>query len=296
VAVLGDSVVEGLGVSDAQTFTRLLEEKFSQKIEFMNFGTSGNFGTTQELLLYQHLVRQFEPDLVILAFTNWNDLADNSWWYWKSFDPGRRRPYFVKVGSDRYDLFYPNDEGVAGLIMQSHIDEHVQNTLSTNSYLFRLAYAAYHHIMFKLKYAASLAVENAYNAHPDEKWTVSWDVTEHALRLLKEEVDHDHAKLIILQIADHLQIDPAQATAINSREGYSTLYPNQRIERLATQLGVAYFSLYDPFVAVRDSRGMKPPYFGNTCDPHWNPLGHEVAAEAIYRYLQRSRLFLEMAQ
>ena len=46
VVVLGDSFVEGYGYDETQRFTELLEARTG--IEFMNWGTSGAFGTIQE--------------------------------------------------------------------------------------------------------------------------------------------------------------------------------------------------------------------------------------------------------
>ena len=56
VAVLGDSFTEGFLVGDDETFCALLEDRhFSGGVEFLNFGTSGNLGTTQQWLQYTRM-------------------------------------------------------------------------------------------------------------------------------------------------------------------------------------------------------------------------------------------------
>src|SRR6266852_7744663 len=80
IAVLGDSFSEAMHVPMEQTFWSLLERKLQEcnafpgkKIEVINFGVSG-YGTAQELLTLQQRVWDYSPDLVVLAFTTYNDI------------------------------------------------------------------------------------------------------------------------------------------------------------------------------------------------------------------------------
>lgn len=81
IAVLGDSIVEALQVESDRTFLSLTEQTVNQnhelKIDLMNFGRSG-FTQTEELLVLQNDVEQFNPDMVILFFLPSNDIADIS--------------------------------------------------------------------------------------------------------------------------------------------------------------------------------------------------------------------------
>lgn len=75
IAILGDSFVEGLQVSDDQTFCHLLEEKLNQSgiatekiknFEVLNFGVA-NYNLGQEYLRLKQKAFTFNPDLVIMA-------------------------------------------------------------------------------------------------------------------------------------------------------------------------------------------------------------------------------------
>jgi hypothetical protein len=75
IAVLGDSFVEGLQVSDDQTFCHLLEEKLNQsgvapsnatRFEVLNFGVA-NYNLGQEYLRLKQKALAFNPDLVVMA-------------------------------------------------------------------------------------------------------------------------------------------------------------------------------------------------------------------------------------
>lgn len=75
IAVVGDSFIEGWGVKREDRLTDVLEQK--TEIEFLNFGTSGQFGPTQEYLLYKHLAKSFDHTAVIVGILPDNDFEDD---------------------------------------------------------------------------------------------------------------------------------------------------------------------------------------------------------------------------
>jgi hypothetical protein len=80
IVVLGDSFMEANTVELGQTFPRRVEEfalAAGLNVEVINLGVGG-YGTLQEYLVFRDIARQFEPDLVLLAFYPSNDLANNS--------------------------------------------------------------------------------------------------------------------------------------------------------------------------------------------------------------------------
>lgn len=74
VAVLGDSIAFGLGVSDEQTFAHLLDARPSG-LEVANLAVQG-YGPGQELLVLEREALRFEPDVVLVALCLSNDLVD----------------------------------------------------------------------------------------------------------------------------------------------------------------------------------------------------------------------------
>ena len=75
VALLGDSMVEGLQVPIEKTFGQILSNRLSHsgapQIQILNFGTSG-YSTVQEYLQLKKLVFKYKPDLVLLGYNNRN--------------------------------------------------------------------------------------------------------------------------------------------------------------------------------------------------------------------------------
>lgn len=73
-AMVGDSFTFGLGVGDAETFVRRLNEGGTNT--FVNFSIPG-YSTDQEALLVEQEVLRFKPDVVDLVVYLGNDLFDN---------------------------------------------------------------------------------------------------------------------------------------------------------------------------------------------------------------------------
>ncbi|HXK38334.1 MAG TPA: SGNH/GDSL hydrolase family protein [Candidatus Paceibacterota bacterium] len=73
IAILGDSIVEGLQVDEDKTFAALLEQALNEhkrclkKVEVLNFGLSG-MGAYKEYLAYEQIASHYNPNLVILFF------------------------------------------------------------------------------------------------------------------------------------------------------------------------------------------------------------------------------------
>ncbi len=65
ILVLGDSFTAGQYVSNEHRFTEHLERRLGPGTEVINFGLEGT-GTDQQVLIYEHIARQYEHDLVIL--------------------------------------------------------------------------------------------------------------------------------------------------------------------------------------------------------------------------------------
>jgi hypothetical protein len=74
VAVVGDSIAFGFGVSDEQTFPHLLDAR-DNGLEAGNLAVTG-YGPGQELLVIQRDALRLDPDVVILAVCLRNDLVD----------------------------------------------------------------------------------------------------------------------------------------------------------------------------------------------------------------------------
>ncbi len=106
VVMLGDAFTEGYGLAQKERTSDLLEAK--TKAEHLNFGTSGHFGATQSLLLYKHLAKGFDHDVVIFNFVPDSDFVDDDPKFADAY-LGQYRPYFVLRGGSYY-LKYVNPD------------------------------------------------------------------------------------------------------------------------------------------------------------------------------------------
>lgn len=75
IAVIGDSMTYGLGVSSDETYPKLIEKKLCRGFEVLNFGVSG-FGLDQEFLYLQEKAILFNPDIVLCGFYVGNDFFE----------------------------------------------------------------------------------------------------------------------------------------------------------------------------------------------------------------------------
>ena len=102
VVLLGDSMIEGLGVSREERVSDLLEKKTG--IEHLNFATSGIFGPIQQWLIYENLAQQFDHTAVYLFVFPTNDFVDNDL---KKNNPRRYRPYLRTTQGEHKEIYYP---------------------------------------------------------------------------------------------------------------------------------------------------------------------------------------------
>jgi GDSL-like Lipase/Acylhydrolase family len=86
VAVLGDSYTWGVGASETELFTSLVEKRLPGT-QVLNFGVSG-YSPVQHHLLTEKVL-SFDPDVVVIVFCLGNDFIDNVQWrryrYYKPF-------------------------------------------------------------------------------------------------------------------------------------------------------------------------------------------------------------------
>jgi hypothetical protein len=96
IAVLGDSFTWGIGVSDEERYTNLLEQALG--VEVLNFGVSG-YGPLQYHLLTDEVL-SFSPSVVLLAFCLGNDFGDNV----LSDRYGYYQPYAALAGPSTFSI------------------------------------------------------------------------------------------------------------------------------------------------------------------------------------------------
>jgi len=100
--VLGDSMIEGMGLPAAQRLSNIMEKDTGR--EHLNFATGGNFGPLQYALLYKTMAAFFDHNLVIVGVLPDNDFHDMDLAYWRAHGwAGPYRPYYGPDLSIIYD-------------------------------------------------------------------------------------------------------------------------------------------------------------------------------------------------
>lgn len=258
VVVLGDSFVEGMGVGASNRFTDLLEARTG--VEFLNFGTSGRFGPTQEWLLYRHLASRFEHSRVFIFLLPANDFEDNGA---PDAASGRYRPFLRKTNGT-YEVSYPFPFA------------EVQARREYLSPLRKLRHRLYNH-WYTLNVLANLEMRNFLPRVPPS----SYD----------NYSEDDLEKLLFAygRIADLAAPRPVTVFVIPRGSDFVAQAHGQHRGRIVEALrefaagreGLQVVDLMPAFLGAMKARGISPAPFFLDRDPHWAPAGHEVVAEAV---------------
>lgn len=259
VVVLGDSFVEGWGVADGRRFTDRLNALTG--IRHLNFGVAGNFGSTQEYLLYTTLAATFAHSAVILLILPENDFLDDLPSPARLKAAARHRPYLVGDYPD-YRLTYPlgpwSPDRQAGW--------HFKNILREFWLGFRTAdyavTAAQQMIAYWRKKGTFDPLHSYYFDYAPEEFA--------RLRYAVERIKAAAGERPMLIATIPLEMDYRRVAATGMKPPLT-----RALEELSHKLGITYFDLLDRMNAPDRS-----DYFLR-CDPHWSPRGHAAAAAAV---------------
>ena len=291
IAVLGDSFTLASQVSKQQNYTSVLEKtlnncpKFKGKtIEALNFGTDG-YGTTQELLTLREKVWKYNPDLVILSFFVGNDVIDNS----KKLETNYYRPFFIeKNGKLEPDFSFRDlSMGYSNRYLITTVD-HLPDWLVNNSRILQVVKKA------ELEYRKRNALKHfntlsasTFKEPENQEWKEAWKLTENILLLMNQDVKEKNANFLLVVIGDPMQVHKDQAArnefkAVNRIE--NLFYPNERLKSWGDRNNIPVLDLAQPFQTYGEKNNQCLHGFekNNTlCGGHWNPEGHQLAAELI---------------
>jgi hypothetical protein len=233
--------------------------------EFLNFGTSGGFGTVQELMLYTSLASSFDhSDVLLFVFPN-NDFSDNDPKYWP---PSRYRPY-LRLGDRGTEIYYTvkfedRDLNELGPLRRAW------NALNNHVYLLNL-------VRQPIERRMRPDVDPAYTSYashsPDEI-----EMMAAAIRALAEAAHPRPVHVFMIPLAVDLD------GYINEEERYPLA--DQLRSTLANVGTVDVVDLLPDFVNYAQLHHMVTSAFYLPCDGHWSSLGNAVAAQAVERHLR----------
>jgi hypothetical protein len=298
VALLGDSFLEAIQVRDGEVINSRLEQ-ILPPVEFLNFGVN-DFGTTQELLLYKKKVRDFSPDIVLLFFCS-NDVRNNSCIlesYTGRYKGGVScKAHFNKLSDGSLKLIPPSPAYSNRLwelekyFLSVRVIAEFRHKLHTQR-LKKLSKKHGASEKGQEYYWPPLFIDYGVMQKPKDKdWDEAWEITEELLLRLRDAVEKDGTRFVLVALAEKIPVDPnpllrvVEDTGLALPPDFDPDYINRRLEAFSRTNKMKYLSLTPYFRRYRDEHALQYPYFFYTCDGHWNALGHKVAAEAVADYL-----------
>ena len=130
---------------------------------------------------------------------------------------------------------------------------------------------------------------------PSTAWDAAWQVTEAAIRALRDEQVVNGGRLAIVAIPEPFVTAPDWKRKLILGGGtgmpanFDPQRPTRHLGEIASRLDVPFLDLTAVFAAYRREHDLPAPYFAFACDGHWNPLGHRLAAAAVASFLADHR-------
>ncbi|MEC9046448.1 MAG: hypothetical protein VYA51_00420 [Planctomycetota bacterium] len=262
VVVLGDSFMEGYGVDAEARLSNVLEG--ATGIPHLNFGTSGNAGSTHAFALYSTFASGFAHDAVVASILPENDFDDDV------PKPDRYQPYWSGSYPD-YELEFslPSagdspfrcSTGQAGFDFGRALREF---TYSTN--LLDYLYSAFKQGRQGRKFDGA-------SSAPDSRFFRFTSAEFDRLRYSYEQLAAAASPrpVVLFTIPRH-----ADFAAFRAR-GESPL--DAALADWAAGIENVHFVPLLPAMAARFGDDLDAQFL--SCDAHWSPAGHAAAAEAV---------------
>jgi hypothetical protein len=314
IVILGDSYVEALQVKLEESFPRVLETLLNEvnlgkRFETINLATTG-FGSDQQYLSLKHYGLEYKPDLVILAFLTGNDVRNN-YHVLERKDNNAPKPFFVldqnaELHQVPFDLRggpLPNwVRGILGhLRIYGWISETIRQSLVLHQLLWRLG-------VFRVpppdvtdvagggKGTPRIPLDfNVYLEKYPPEWEEAWRITKALILKTKEKAERHGAGFLLVSLTDGVALaDPERVQGeYPDFKGvrYNFDKPVALLTRFAEEAGINYLPLL-PLYREYLKKHQKPfTSIHYSCDGHWTPLGHRLAAEAIFQRIVADRLY-----
>lgn len=289
VAILGDSYIEALQVKEEAMVGRVLENVLNEKgnavrHEVLSFGVSG-YGTAQEYLILLNEVKNFQPDMVILAFTSGNDVRNNSY----VLEGSRKRPYFTLKG-DALEHQFPDIR---------------RSSVRKLHYFFLRRLQAYHFVATRVdriltSYGKS-SQENdipvdyfIYSCDYDRNWLEAWGATKIIIQKIQEYTERMGAKFILVNLTSYIQ-EHGEKGLLEAEHRYPAMggkcwdlqKPNKILESFSRDNNILYLDLLPSFIQdyLKNKQEMHLLQ-----DGHWNEMGHHRGGELIAEFLRSKNL------
>ncbi len=261
VVVLGDSFIEGFGVEKEFRLTDLLES--STGIEHLNFGTSGNFGTIQQSILYKSLAIRFKHNYVLIGFLPNNDFKDDDLSFGMRVYSKRYRPYY-KGSYPNYKVIYFKSDFNSTTSITHSLKAYLRN------YTFSYNVASYFKRLFIYKRQQGAENYSGYFDYTPEELLR----TRYSIKSIVDTANSHNKKVFLFTIP----VKNDFTRAGNENEA-PPLYLD--FKKMSKEIGFEYIDLLPYMMNEIDEEKS----FFHTCDGHWNAYGNKVASKILLNKL-----------
>ncbi len=279
VVVLGDSFIEGYGLTLTDRTTNFLE--LNTGMPHLNFGTSGHFGPTQYYLVYKSLASSFSHDAVLIGVLPDNDFLDDDIAYGRTVHSSRYRPYWIGEYPN-YELAYyqeslaPANRNVASVKHILSEFTHAYNALTFAKQIVLDARARNH--QSRDTEPRGVGESEAPAQDTDAPYSGYYDYSDEQLLRLQHNL-----RLIgtLARERDVMFFTIPRLTDIQryAAEGGAPL--TKALLSFAASEDMQYVDLLAP---MHDATSDWDSYF-HSCDDHWNTKGARAASEHLLRRL-----------
>jgi len=280
---LGDSVAFGTGVGQDWRFTDRMARVVTTDVEVVNAAVPG-WGTDQELLYYETMGRDLDPDIVVVTFFMPNDVINNSLDH--LYLGTAPKPRFVLDGDSLTleGVVRPRVEHqhqLRNLLRKSQFLRMVKRRLSPpprDESNQRIVPTGFHPGQGRISHWSVFDMEEA------EEMEGAWRTTEAILERFADDCRRDSVRLVVF-VFPSIESDAEWRDRVVHDAGMHDARldfdaPYLRLARVCRRLDIDF--VY-PVEAFRDESRSRTLFFEK--DGHPNANGHALAAQTLIEWL-----------
>jgi hypothetical protein len=299
IAVVGDSQVESLQVPLEKTWYKILESKLNnefskqeKKFEIYSFGHSGN-GQMLDYLYLKNYALDYKLDLVIDLFLVENDFRDDSLalnqkYVQQTGDAGAYAKLIPIVDKEGTIDIPASEAELAKIKKQQRPTTFLKELLKKSSLIYTL-YQKFQAIQLSLREKSQIGTgqdvpvdfEVFLNVYPPG-WEKIWGNEERLILTINKTANDNGAKFLLVTTggATRVERDKLKANYISQLDFDK---PEKIFNDFTARNNIFYLALTDPLRKkyLETNQDIMFP-----CDGHWNELGHQWTADAIFDYLR----------
>lgn len=278
VIILGDSFMEGMLVNDSSRLSNQLEAATGR--EHLNFAVNGS-SPINYYLVYKHIAKQFEHDVVMVGLLPANDFQDYTpaeaytLVEWPIYRPYWQVPdYTLKYSLSNIDQSISRNHRMPVKLLKtvdsvySHLSfaDQVRANVLSNSGLYKLSQ----------KLAGRVATTSGRMTRYDQFSDAEFDYMCHSLDQLANEANGK--KVVFLSIPIQNDVDAIRNGKKNRLD--------DRLRAFCHQRGILFVPLLPYFLAYKGN--LADLYV--TCDGHWSKKGERFVSDILLRNSQYQAL------